>query len=67
HILLGTIPILLLSLAIMLVANIMNMSTDLHAITSALCVIVYQCVFVMGFGPIPNILCAEIFRTWIRP
>ncbi|RLN09410.1 monosaccharide-sensing protein 2-like [Panicum miliaceum] len=29
-------------------------------------VMVYLCCFVMGFGPIPNILCAEIFPTRVR-
>jgi hypothetical protein len=29
-------------------------------------VIVYFCCFVMGFGPIPNILCADIFPTRVR-
>uniref|UniRef100_A0A0R0G755 Major facilitator superfamily (MFS) profile domain-containing protein n=1 Tax=Glycine max TaxID=3847 RepID=A0A0R0G755_SOYBN len=29
-------------------------------------VIVYFCCFVMGFGPIPNILCSEIFPTRVR-
>uniref|UniRef100_J3M260 Major facilitator superfamily (MFS) profile domain-containing protein n=1 Tax=Oryza brachyantha TaxID=4533 RepID=J3M260_ORYBR len=66
HILLSTIPILLISLIILVAANVMDMRTDLHATISALCVIVYQCIFVMGFGPIPNILCAEIFPTRVR-
>uniref|UniRef100_A0A0D9WAH5 Major facilitator superfamily (MFS) profile domain-containing protein n=1 Tax=Leersia perrieri TaxID=77586 RepID=A0A0D9WAH5_9ORYZ len=66
HILLGTIPMLLISLIILVATYVFNMSTNLHAIISALCVIIYQCVFVVGFGPIPNILCAEIFPTRVR-
>lgn len=42
------------------------MGSVLHAIISTVCVIVYFCFFVMGFGPIPNILCSEIFPTRVR-
>lgn len=27
---------------------------------------IYFCTFVMGYGPIPNILCSEIFPTRVR-
>ncbi|KAH6767916.1 tonoplast monosaccharide transporter2 [Perilla frutescens var. frutescens] len=37
-----------------------------HAVISTICVVVYFCVFVMGYGPIPNILCSEIFPTRVR-
>lgn len=42
------------------------MNTFLHAILSTFSVILYFCCFVMGFGPVPNILCAEIFPTRVR-
>lgn len=42
------------------------MNTVLHAVLSTISVIVYFCFFVMGFGPVPNILCAEIFPTPVR-
>ncbi|RZC70112.1 hypothetical protein C5167_033249 [Papaver somniferum] len=29
-------------------------------------VVVYVCIFVMGFSPIPNILCSDIFSTRVR-
>lgn len=42
------------------------MGTVIHAVLSTASVIIYFCCFVMGFGPIPNILCAEIFPTRVR-
>ncbi|VAI57366.1 unnamed protein product [Triticum turgidum subsp. durum] len=64
--LLGTIPILIASLIVLVVSNVINLSTVPHAVLSTVSVIVYFCCFVMGFGPIPNILCAEIFPTRVR-
>ena len=64
--LLWTIPVLILSLLVLIVANVVPMATTLHAALSTGSVIVYFCTFVMGFGPIPNILCAEIFPTRVR-
>jgi MFS family permease len=66
RLLLWTIPMLIASLALLVVANIVPMPTTLHAALSTGSVIVYFCCFVMGFGPIPNILCAEIFPTRVR-
>uniref|UniRef100_A0A1D1XXR9 Monosaccharide-sensing protein 2 n=1 Tax=Anthurium amnicola TaxID=1678845 RepID=A0A1D1XXR9_9ARAE len=42
------------------------MNTVLHAVLSTTSVVLYFCFFVMGFGPVPNILCAEIFPTRVR-
>ncbi|TVU07516.1 hypothetical protein EJB05_40874, partial [Eragrostis curvula] len=64
--LLWTIPVLILSLLVLIVANVVPMATTAHAALSTGSVIVYFCCFVMGFGPIPNILCAEIFPTRVR-
>lgn len=64
--LLTTIPVLIASLVLLVVANVVPMATTLHAALSTGSVIVYFCCFVMGFGPIPNILCAEIFPTSVR-
>ncbi|OEL23208.1 Monosaccharide-sensing protein 2 [Dichanthelium oligosanthes] len=64
--LLWTIPVLIASLVVLIVANVMPMATTVHAALSTGSVIVYFCCFVMGFGPIPNILCAEIFPTRVR-
>lgn len=42
------------------------MDSVIHAVVSTICVIVYFCTFVMAYGPIPNILCSEIFPTRVR-
>ncbi|KAK3155752.1 hypothetical protein QOZ80_2BG0207080 [Eleusine coracana subsp. coracana] len=64
--LLWTIPVLIASLAALVVASIVPMPTTAHAGVATASVMVYLCCFVMGFGPIPNILCAEIFPTRVR-
>ncbi|KAG5534467.1 hypothetical protein RHGRI_022561 [Rhododendron griersonianum] len=64
--LLSTLPVLLLSLIVLVLGNIINMGSVVHAVISTVSVVVYFCCFVMGFGPIPNILCAEIFPTRSR-
>ncbi|KAH0970896.1 hypothetical protein GBA52_023052, partial [Prunus armeniaca] len=42
------------------------MGSVVNATISSISVVVYLCCFVMGFGPIPNILCSEIFPTCVR-
>ncbi|KAF6154278.1 hypothetical protein GIB67_026734 [Kingdonia uniflora] len=64
--LLNTIPVLVVALIILVIGNLVSFGTIVHAVISTGSVIIYFCVFVMGFGPIPNILCAEIFPTRIR-
>ncbi|KAL5705983.1 Monosaccharide-sensing protein 2 [Ranunculus cassubicifolius] len=64
--LLTTIPILILSLIILVISNVVPMNSVLHASLSTTFVVAYFCCFVAGFGPIPNILCAEIFPTRVR-
>nr|GEY02157.1 monosaccharide-sensing protein 2 [Tanacetum cinerariifolium] len=64
--LLSTIPILIASLILLVIGNTVNMGSVIHAIISTVCVVVYFCCFVMAYGPIPNILCAEIFPTRVR-
>ncbi|GAB2279378.1 Monosaccharide-sensing protein 2 [Dionaea muscipula] len=64
--LLNTIPILIASLVVLVISNVIEMGTILHAIFSTVSVVVYFCCFVMGFGPVPNILCSEIFPTRVR-
>ena len=61
--LLWTIPVLIASLV---VASVVPMAAAAHAAVATGSVMVYLCCFVMGFGPIPNILCAEIFPTRVR-
>ncbi|GAB4848369.1 Monosaccharide-sensing protein 2 [Ancistrocladus abbreviatus] len=64
--LLNTIPILMVTLLVLVLSNIIGMGTILHATLSTASVVVYFCSFVMGFGPVPNILCSEIFPTRVR-
>ncbi|KAG0488471.1 hypothetical protein HPP92_007282 [Vanilla planifolia] len=64
--LLSTIPVLVFSLLVLIIANIVEIGTMAHAMLSTVSVIIYLCCFVMAFGPIPSILCAEIFPTRVR-
>lgn len=64
--LLGTIPILIVSLIILVLGSVISMGSVVHAVISTVSVVLYFCFFVMGFGPVPNILCAEIFPTRVR-
>ncbi|KAF5203808.1 Monosaccharide-sensing protein [Thalictrum thalictroides] len=66
RLLLTTIPVLIVSLIILVISNVVPMNSVLHAALSTTFVIAYFCCFVAGFGPIPNILCAEIFPTRVR-
>lgn len=64
--LLSTLPVLIVSLIILVLGSVINMGSVVHAAVSTISVVVYFCCFVMGFGPIPNILCSEIFPTRVR-
>ncbi|XP_022763798.1 monosaccharide-sensing protein 2-like isoform X1 [Durio zibethinus] len=64
--LLTTIPVLILSLLVLVTGSVVKMGNVVHAAISTVSVVLYFCFFVMGFGPIPNILCAEIFPTRVR-
>lgn len=57
---------MIVTLIVLVLGNVVHMSTVVHAVISTLSVVVYFCFFVMGFGPVPNILCAEIFPTRVR-
>lgn len=50
-------------LVILVLGSLVDMGSVVNASISTVSVILYFCFFVMGFGPIPNILCAEIFPT----
>ena len=63
---LTTIPVLIVSLIILVLGNIIDMGSVIHAAVSTICVVIYFCCFVMAYGPIPNILCSEIFPTRVR-
>ncbi|XP_059654135.1 monosaccharide-sensing protein 2 [Cornus florida] len=64
--LLSTIPVLIAALVILVIGSVVNLGTVANAAISTGSVVVYFCCFVMGFGPVPNILCAEIFPTRVR-
>ncbi|XP_060199994.1 monosaccharide-sensing protein 2-like [Lycium barbarum] len=64
--LLYTIPVLILSLICLVIGNTVNLGSVAHAVVSTVCVILYFCFFVTGYGPVPNILCSEIFPTRVR-
>lgn len=64
--LLSTIPVLVVSLLILVLGSLVDLGSTANASISTISVVVYFCFFVMGFGPIPNILCAEIFPTRVR-
>ncbi|XP_076905800.1 monosaccharide-sensing protein 2-like [Bidens hawaiensis] len=64
--LLTTIPVLIVTLVVLVIGSVINFGSVVNAAISTASVVVYFCTFVMGFGPIPNILCAEIFPTRVR-
>ncbi|KAL3621557.1 Monosaccharide-sensing protein 2 [Castilleja foliolosa] len=64
--LLSTIPVLILSLVVAVIGNVFDFGQLAHSIISTACVVIYFCFFVMGYGPIPNLLCSEIFPTKVR-
>ncbi|KAK8623205.1 hypothetical protein V6N13_118093 [Hibiscus sabdariffa] len=66
RLLLTTIPVIIVSLIILVLSVIVKLGTVVNAAISTVCVMVYLCFFVMGYGPIPNILCSEIFPTRVR-
>ncbi|KAH7287702.1 hypothetical protein KP509_32G070000 [Ceratopteris richardii] len=66
RILLTTLPILVIALLCLIIINIVPASDAVFASVSVLSVVVYVIFFVTGFGPIPNMLCAEIFPTRVR-
>ncbi|OIW14771.1 hypothetical protein TanjilG_05392 [Lupinus angustifolius] len=66
QLLLVTIPVLIVSLLILIIGSMVDFGSVVNAALSTVCVVVYFCTFVMAYGPIPNILCAEIFPTRVR-
>jgi hypothetical protein len=64
--LLTTIPVLIVSLILLVLGSMVDLGSVVNASISTVSVLLYFCFFVMGFGPIPNILCAEIFPTRVR-
>ena len=65
-ILLITIPILVLALSCLIIISVVPTSDAVFSSVSFVSFVVYVVFFVTGFGPIPNMLCAEIFPTRVR-
>lgn len=64
--LLFTTPILMLSLSAIPLSSIMNMGSVAQAILFQVALTICFCSYVVGLGPIPNILCSEMFPTRAR-
>ncbi|PQQ15289.1 hypothetical protein Pyn_12688 [Prunus yedoensis var. nudiflora] len=62
--LLTTLSVLTGTLLVLIFGQLVR--SVVNATISTISVVVYFCCFVMGFGPIPNILCSEIFPTCVR-
>lgn len=66
YLLLATLPILFISLICVILVNTFVSPGFVQALVSFAGVATFICCFVMGFGPIPNIICSEIFPTRVR-
>eukprot|EP00850_Spirogloea_muscicola_P010810 SM000065S20159 [mRNA] locus=s65:46462:50159:- [translate_table: standard] len=66
QLLLSTIPVMAVALLLLVLSTALSSSGLLGAIAALVGVLLYSCSFVMGFGPIPNIICSEIFPTRVR-
>ncbi|KAL5204846.1 hypothetical protein ABZP36_009717 [Zizania latifolia] len=64
--LLVTIPILILSVGTISLSNTVKMGSLAHEILFHLSLTICFCSYVVGLGPIPNILCSEMFPTRAR-
>ncbi|KAG2563476.1 monosaccharide-sensing protein 2-like [Panicum virgatum] len=63
---LGTTPILILSLSVMSLSTLVDMGSLERAILFHLALTICFCSYVIGLGPIPNVLCSEMFPTKAR-
>jgi len=61
-----TVPILIVCLLILVIKQFFQINSVVDAAITAISVVVYESVFCMGLGVIPNIICAEIFPTSVR-
>lgn len=64
--LLTTIPVLIVTLVVLVIVELINSSSTVCSYIATICVVVYFCCFMTAYGPIPNILCSEIFPTRVR-
>ena len=66
RLLLLTIPGMIASLMLLAVTSLKSFREPYASACSLLGLAAFCCSFVTGFGPIPNIICAEIFPTRVR-
>lgn len=64
--LLTTIPVLVVTLVVLVIVELVDSSSVVTSLMATICVVVYFCCFMTAYGPIPNILCSEIFPTRVR-
>jgi len=63
---LASTPILILSLSVMSLSTLVDMGSLERAILFHLALTICFCSYVIGLGPIPNVLCSEMFPTKAR-
>jgi predicted MFS family arabinose efflux permease len=63
---LATTPVLILSLSVMSMSTLVNMGPFESAVLFHFALTICFWSYVIGLGPIPNILCSEIFPTKAR-
>lgn len=61
-----TIPVLVVTLVVLVIVELVDSSSVVTSLMATICVVVYFCCFMTAYGPIPNILCSEIFPTRVR-
>ncbi|KAH7445657.1 hypothetical protein KP509_01G019000 [Ceratopteris richardii] len=66
QLLLATLPVLAISLMVLVVTIVFIPAGVLQALLSFVSITVFACSFVTGLGPVPNIICSEIFPTRAR-
>eukprot|EP00897_Mesotaenium_endlicherianum_P003618 jgi/Mesen1/3284/ME001906S02387 len=66
QLLLTTVPVMTLSLLVLTISYLLFPAGSLQSAGSLVGLVAFNCSFVMGFGPVPNIICSEIFPTRVR-
>lgn len=56
----------MVTLLCLIIINLVPASDAVFATVSVLSVVMYVIFFMAGFGPIPNVICSEIFPTRVR-
>ncbi|KAI5058370.1 hypothetical protein GOP47_0026540 [Adiantum capillus-veneris] len=66
QLLLATLPVLVIALIALVLTSLIIPAGVVQALVSFVSLAVFTCSFVTGFGPVPNIVCSEIFPTRAR-